>query len=47
VPAAAARTPERDRSLWPFDIAVVDVDGTRCMELRVVSGKTNGTGKHT
>src|SRR5688572_21250450 len=29
----------------PRNIAVVDVDGTRCMELRVVSGKTNGTGK--
>jgi hypothetical protein len=29
----------------PKNIAVVDVDGTRCMELRVVSGKTNGTGK--
>ena len=29
----------------PKNIAVVDVDGTRCMELRVVSGKNNGTGK--
>ena len=29
----------------PKNIAVVDVDGIRCMELRVVSGKNNGTGK--
>jgi hypothetical protein len=29
----------------PDNIAVVDVDGTRAMELRVVSGKANGTGK--
>ena len=28
----------------PANIAVVDVDGVRCMELRVVSGKTNGLG---
>jgi hypothetical protein len=29
----------------PANIAVVDVDGVRAMELRVVSGKTNGKGK--
>jgi hypothetical protein len=29
----------------PRKIAVVDVDGTRCMELQVVSGKNNGSGK--
>jgi hypothetical protein len=29
----------------PKNIAVVDVDGTRAMELRVVSGKNNGTAK--
>lgn len=29
----------------PDNIAVVDVNGTRAMELRVVSGKTNGTGR--
>ena len=29
----------------PDNIAVVDVDGTRAMELRVVPGKANGTGK--
>jgi hypothetical protein len=29
----------------PANIAIVDVDGTRALELRVVSGRTNGTGK--
>jgi hypothetical protein len=29
----------------PKNIAGVDGDGTRCMELRVVSGKNNGAGK--
>jgi hypothetical protein len=29
----------------PGNIAVVDVDGTRAMEIRVVSGTTNGAGK--
>ena len=29
----------------PANIAVVDVDGVRAMELRAVSGRTNGKGK--
>jgi hypothetical protein len=33
------------KGFYDPDIAIVDVDGTRAMELRVVSGKTNGTGK--
>ena len=33
------------KGFYDPDIAIVDVDGTRAMELRVVSGKTNGTGR--
>jgi hypothetical protein len=38
-------TTDKQGSYDPGNIAVVDVDGVRAMELRVVSGKTNGKGK--